>query len=108
MGQIFHLNLEYWFNFADSDGDSCLTGNDAMKIFAMSNLSRPELKQLSWEHCWLLWSLFWALIRSWHPSILLHFWVICCAMVTVLIALVASSPTKGWSGRSLNLLDPCH
>nr|XP_027062278.1 dolichyl-diphosphooligosaccharide--protein glycosyltransferase subunit STT3A-like isoform X2 [Coffea arabica] len=46
MGQIFHLNLEYWFNFADSDGDSCLTGNDAMKIFAMSNLSRPELKQV--------------------------------------------------------------
>ncbi|XP_027163923.1 dolichyl-diphosphooligosaccharide--protein glycosyltransferase subunit STT3A-like isoform X2 [Coffea eugenioides] len=45
MGQIFHLNLEYWFNFADSDGDSRLTGNDAMKIFAMSNLSRPELKQ---------------------------------------------------------------
>ncbi|XP_027148050.1 dolichyl-diphosphooligosaccharide--protein glycosyltransferase subunit STT3A-like isoform X1 [Coffea eugenioides] len=37
--------------------------------------------------------------------------VICCAMVTVLIALVASSPTKGWSGRSLSLLDPhafCH
>ncbi|XP_027163922.1 uncharacterized protein LOC113767119 isoform X1 [Coffea eugenioides] len=76
MGQIFHLNLEYWFNFADSDGDSRLTGNDAMKIFAMSNLSRPELKQLSWEHCWLLWSLFWALIRSWHPSILLHFWLV--------------------------------
>ncbi|XP_071924219.1 uncharacterized protein [Coffea arabica] len=46
MGQIFHLNLEYWFNFADSDGDGRLTGNDAMKIFAMSNLSRPELKQV--------------------------------------------------------------
>ena len=102
MGQIFHLNLEYWFNFADSgfpsffghnffvqinsvavlpfqlivnyvlsfflfiflfflsyrfiylafyfsfcaDGDGRLTGNDATKIFAMSNLSRPELKQV--------------------------------------------------------------
>ncbi|CDP20726.1 unnamed protein product [Coffea canephora] len=33
--------------------------------------------------------------------------VICYAMVTVLIALVASSATKGWSGRSLSLLDPC-
>lgn len=27
-------------------------------------------------------------------------------MVAVLVALVASSPTKGWSGRSLSLLDP--
>nr|XP_027088073.1 EH domain-containing protein 2-like isoform X1 [Coffea arabica] len=37
---------QYWFNFADSDGDGRLTGNDATKIFAMSNLSRPELKQV--------------------------------------------------------------
>jgi dolichyl-diphosphooligosaccharide--protein glycosyltransferase len=29
-------------------------------------------------------------------------------MVGVLIALVASSPTKGWSGRSLSLLDPTY
>ncbi|CDO98110.1 unnamed protein product [Coffea canephora] len=35
-----------WFNLADSDGDGRLTGNDATKIFAMSNLSRPELKQV--------------------------------------------------------------
>ncbi|KAG4938531.1 hypothetical protein AAZX31_16G071800 [Glycine max] len=33
---------------------------------------------------------------------------VCCAMVAVLIALVASSPTKGWSGRSLSLLDPTY
>ncbi|XP_011048329.1 PREDICTED: dolichyl-diphosphooligosaccharide--protein glycosyltransferase subunit STT3A isoform X1 [Populus euphratica] len=34
--------------------------------------------------------------------------VVCCAMIAVLIALVASSPTKGWSGRSLSLLDPTY
>nr|XP_033511514.1 EH domain-containing protein 1-like isoform X3 [Nicotiana tomentosiformis] len=34
-----------WFNFADSDGDGRLTGGDATKFFAMSNLPRPELKQ---------------------------------------------------------------
>ncbi|KAL4320507.1 hypothetical protein AHAS_Ahas14G0017400 [Arachis hypogaea] len=33
---------------------------------------------------------------------------VCCAMVAVIIALVASSPTKGWSGRSLSLLDPTY
>ncbi|KHN40395.1 Dolichyl-diphosphooligosaccharide--protein glycosyltransferase subunit STT3 [Glycine soja] len=33
---------------------------------------------------------------------------VCCAMVAVLVALVASSPTKGWSGRSLSLLDPTY
>jgi dolichyl-diphosphooligosaccharide--protein glycosyltransferase len=27
-------------------------------------------------------------------------------LVAVLMALVAASPTKGWSGRSLSLLDP--
>ncbi|KAE8676069.1 Dolichyl-diphosphooligosaccharide--protein glycosyltransferase subunit STT3A [Hibiscus syriacus] len=31
---------------------------------------------------------------------------VCCAVIAVLIALVASSPTKGLSGRSLSLLDP--
>ncbi|XLS86582.1 hypothetical protein HN51_036748 [Arachis hypogaea] len=31
---------------------------------------------------------------------------VCCAMVAVIIALVASSPTKGWSEKSLSLLDP--
>uniref|UniRef100_A0A5B7AKT2 dolichyl-diphosphooligosaccharide--protein glycotransferase n=2 Tax=Davidia involucrata TaxID=16924 RepID=A0A5B7AKT2_DAVIN len=34
--------------------------------------------------------------------------VVCCAVIAVLIALVASSPTKGWSGRSLSLLDPTY
>ncbi|CAL0324010.1 unnamed protein product [Lupinus luteus] len=33
---------------------------------------------------------------------------VCCATIAVLIALVASSPTKGWSGRSLSLLDPTY
>ncbi|KAL0442961.1 UNVERIFIED_CONTAM: EH domain-containing protein 1 [Sesamum latifolium] len=35
-----------WFNFADSDRDGRLTGNDATSFFAMSNLSKPELKQV--------------------------------------------------------------
>lgn len=34
--------------------------------------------------------------------------IICGAVLAVLIALVASSPTKGWSGRSLSLLDPTY
>ncbi|KAJ4708512.1 dolichyl-diphosphooligosaccharide--protein glycosyltransferase subunit STT3A [Melia azedarach] len=34
--------------------------------------------------------------------------VVCIAVLAVLIALVASSPTKGWSGRSLSLLDPTY
>ncbi|KAL5838296.1 hypothetical protein ACOSQ3_015465 [Xanthoceras sorbifolium] len=34
--------------------------------------------------------------------------VVCCAVIAVLIALVASSPTMGWSGRSLSLLDPTY
>ncbi|XP_028095101.1 dolichyl-diphosphooligosaccharide--protein glycosyltransferase subunit STT3A-like isoform X1 [Camellia sinensis] len=33
---------------------------------------------------------------------------VCGAVIAVLIALVASSPTKGWSGRSLSLLDPTY
>ncbi|KAF2303976.1 hypothetical protein GH714_025814 [Hevea brasiliensis] len=33
---------------------------------------------------------------------------VCCAVMAILIALVASSPTKGWSGRSLSLLDPTY
>ncbi|XP_020099020.1 dolichyl-diphosphooligosaccharide--protein glycosyltransferase subunit STT3A isoform X1 [Ananas comosus] len=33
---------------------------------------------------------------------------VCCAVIAILIALVASSPTKGWSGRSLSLLDPTY
>ncbi|KAL3820781.1 hypothetical protein ACJIZ3_006686 [Penstemon smallii] len=35
-----------WFNFADSDTDGRLTGTDATSFFAMSNLSKPELKQV--------------------------------------------------------------
>ncbi|KAJ1273392.1 hypothetical protein BS78_06G276800 [Paspalum vaginatum] len=35
-----------WFALADEDGDGRLTGNDALKFFAMSNLSKPELKQV--------------------------------------------------------------
>ncbi|XP_078437592.1 EPS15 homology domain 1 [Wolffia australiana] len=35
-----------WFSFADSDGDGRITGPDAIKFFAMSKLSRAELKQV--------------------------------------------------------------
>ncbi|KAI3456486.1 hypothetical protein Pfo_013149 [Paulownia fortunei] len=35
-----------WFNFADSDRDGRLTGNDATNFFAMSGLWKPELKQV--------------------------------------------------------------
>ncbi|XP_030530035.1 dolichyl-diphosphooligosaccharide--protein glycosyltransferase subunit STT3A [Rhodamnia argentea] len=34
--------------------------------------------------------------------------IVCFAVVAILVALVASSPTKGWSGRSLSLLDPTY
>ncbi|GKB26715.1 dolichyl-diphosphooligosaccharide--protein glycosyltransferase subunit STT3A [Tanacetum coccineum] len=37
-----------------------------------------------------------------------HFKVVGLAVVGVLVAVVASSPTKGWSGRSLSLLDPTY
>ncbi|XP_057465869.1 EH domain-containing protein 1 isoform X2 [Actinidia eriantha] len=37
---------EEWFNYADSDSDGRITGNDAIKFFGMSNLPRPELKQV--------------------------------------------------------------
>ncbi|KAL0917782.1 hypothetical protein M5K25_012870 [Dendrobium thyrsiflorum] len=33
---------------------------------------------------------------------------VCIAVIAILVALVASSPTKGWSGRSLSLLDPTY
>ncbi|KAL5839006.1 hypothetical protein ACOSQ4_011614 [Xanthoceras sorbifolium] len=35
-----------WFDIADSDGDGRITGNDATKFFALSKLSRQELKQV--------------------------------------------------------------
>ncbi|CAM0902368.1 unnamed protein product [Alopecurus aequalis] len=35
-----------WFYVADDDADGRLTGRDALKFFAMSNLSRDELKQV--------------------------------------------------------------
>lgn len=37
---------QQWFIVADSDGDGRITGNDATKFFAMSNLSRSDLKQV--------------------------------------------------------------
>ncbi|RYR33858.1 hypothetical protein Ahy_A10g048511 [Arachis hypogaea] len=40
---------QQFFNYADSDGDGRITGSDATKFFAMSNLSRQDLKQV-----WLL------------------------------------------------------
>lgn len=33
---------------------------------------------------------------------------VCFAAAAILVALIASSPTKGWSGRSLSLLDPTY
>ncbi|KAJ4704005.1 EH domain-containing protein 1-like [Melia azedarach] len=35
-----------WFDVADSDGDGRITGSDATKFFALSKLSRQELKQI--------------------------------------------------------------
>ncbi|KAM3298643.1 hypothetical protein ACQJBY_040233 [Aegilops geniculata] len=35
-----------WFYLADDDADGRLTGKDALKFFAMSNLSREDLKQV--------------------------------------------------------------
>ncbi|KHN38606.1 Epidermal growth factor receptor substrate 15 like [Glycine soja] len=35
-----------WFNLADSDGDGRISGNDTTKFFALSNLSRSQLKRL--------------------------------------------------------------
>ncbi|CDY50093.1 BnaC01g32680D [Brassica napus] len=41
------LIYKEWFEFADSaDGDGRITGSDAIKFFSMSNLPRPELKQV--------------------------------------------------------------
>ncbi|XP_057433560.1 EH domain-containing protein 1-like [Lotus japonicus] len=37
---------EEWFKLADSDGDGRISGNDATNFFALSNLSRSQLKQL--------------------------------------------------------------
>ncbi|RVW29993.1 EH domain-containing protein 1 [Vitis vinifera] len=56
-----------WFNFADSDSDGRITGNDAIKFFSMSNLPRPDLKQVL-SYCldcdlffFLLFSKVWAI-----------------------------------------------
>lgn len=35
-----------WFEYVDADGDGRITGNDAVKFFSLSQLSRPELKQV--------------------------------------------------------------
>lgn len=37
---------QQWFSVADSDNDGRITGNDATKFFAMSKLSRTQLKQV--------------------------------------------------------------
>ncbi|GMH25001.1 hypothetical protein Nepgr_026844 [Nepenthes gracilis] len=37
-----------WFSYTDSDGDGRITANDAIKFFAMSNLSKQDLK-LVWS-----------------------------------------------------------
>jgi hypothetical protein len=56
---FFGINLAFFFVFLTlyagclcldgafcSDGDGRITGNDATKFFAMSNLSRQDLKQV--------------------------------------------------------------
>ncbi|KAL7606931.1 EH domain-containing protein 1 [Lactuca sativa] len=35
-----------WFDYVDSDGDGRITGDDATKFFAMSNIEKPDLKQI--------------------------------------------------------------
>lgn len=35
-----------WFEYVDADGDGRITGDDAVKFFSLSQLSRPELKQV--------------------------------------------------------------
>lgn len=35
-----------WFGYADSDADGRISGGDAIKFFALSNLPRQELKQI--------------------------------------------------------------
>ncbi|KAL4586278.1 hypothetical protein LXL04_010914 [Taraxacum kok-saghyz] len=35
-----------WFDYVDSDGDGRITGDDATKFFAMSNIEKAELKQI--------------------------------------------------------------
>jgi len=59
----------FWLRCADGDGR--ITGNDAIKLFSLSNLSKPELKQVSVllcncsDFCQFFWwneiynSLFW-------------------------------------------------
>ncbi|VVA30727.1 PREDICTED: EH domain-containing [Prunus dulcis] len=52
MGPVSLCPKEYqkvyqeWFNLVDSDGDGRITGNEATKFFALSKLSRQELKQV--------------------------------------------------------------
>nr|GFA20464.1 EH domain-containing protein 1 [Tanacetum cinerariifolium] len=36
---------QQWFNYADSDGDGRITGDDATKFFVLSNLDKSQLKQ---------------------------------------------------------------
>ncbi|KAI3711177.1 hypothetical protein L2E82_41064 [Cichorium intybus] len=37
---------QQWFNYVDSDGDERITGDDATKFFALSNIEKSELKQV--------------------------------------------------------------
>nr|GFA94399.1 EH domain-containing protein 1 [Tanacetum cinerariifolium] len=37
---------QQWFNYADSDGDGRITGDDATKFFVLSNLDKSQLKQV--------------------------------------------------------------
>ncbi|KVH88179.1 Calcium-binding EF-hand [Cynara cardunculus var. scolymus] len=37
---------QQWFNYVDSDGDGRITGDEAKKFFATSNIENPELKQV--------------------------------------------------------------
>ncbi|PWA57115.1 EPS15-like protein [Artemisia annua] len=37
---------QHWFNYADSDGDGRITGDDATKFFVLSNLDKSQLKQV--------------------------------------------------------------
>lgn len=43
---IASLNIWYLIDYAITDRDGRLTTNDAMSFFAMSHLSKPELKQV--------------------------------------------------------------
>ncbi|CAM8954544.1 unnamed protein product [Rhodiola kirilowii] len=53
LGKDHQKIYQEWFLIADSDGHGRITGNDATKFFSMSNLSRQDLKQLSFSASFL-------------------------------------------------------